>query len=86
MYASDARGKGGLVGSGDLDVRFTALNWEGLTPSQRVERCTEMPDEAMKLAQAASRRLAEAYLHLAEQWLRLANEIGAEEKEQAKDH
>jgi len=80
------RGKDGLVRSGALDVRFTAQDWEGMTPSQRIERCTEMADEAMKLAHTASQRLAQAYLQLAEQWLRLANEIGAEGTQQAKDH
>ena len=58
-----------------MDRRFAADEWERMTDSERVERCHIMAREAIKLAETAPSNLGEGYLHLAEQWLRLAVEI-----------
>jgi hypothetical protein len=58
-----------------MDRRFAAEEWEQMTNFERTERCHTMAREAVKLAETAPPNLAEGYLHLAEQWLRLAVEI-----------
>ena len=58
-----------------MDRRFAAEEWEQMTNSERAARCHTMAREAAKLAETAPPNLAEGYLHLAEQWLRLAVEI-----------
>jgi len=44
-----------------------------------VMRCNTMAQEAIKLANDAPPNLAEGYLFLAEQWLRLGMEIGRQD-------
>ena len=65
---------------GTMDRRFDAEEWQALTNADRIKRCNIMANEAIKLANGASTRLAEGYLKLAEHWLRLGMEIGLEEK------
>ena len=48
------------------------------TTAERMDRCYQMAGEAMQLARDAPPRLAEGYLRLAEEWLKLGMEIGAE--------
>ena len=62
-----------------MDRRFAADEWETLTVSGQVERCEIMAQEAIKLANNAPPNLAEGYLLLAEQWLRLGLEIGRQD-------
>ena len=61
-----------------MDRRFAAEEWEALSVSDRINRCNILAQEAIKVANNAPPNLAEGYLHLAEQWLRLAMEIGRE--------
>jgi hypothetical protein len=63
---------------GTMDRRFAAEEWEALTTADRTRRCNVMAQEAIKLANNAPPHLAEGYLLLAEQWLRLGMEIGRE--------
>lgn len=63
-----------------MDRRFDAEEWEALTNPERIKRCNLMANEAIKLANSSPARLAEGYLKLAEQWLRLGMEIGLEDK------
>ena len=58
-----------------MDRRFAAEEWEKLADAERVKQCRIMAREAVKLAETAPPNLAEGYLHLAEQWLRLGVEI-----------
>jgi hypothetical protein len=58
-----------------MDRRFAADEWADLTNSERIRRCQLMADEALKLSRAASPNLAEGYLRLAGEWLKLAKEL-----------
>ena len=61
-----------------MDRRFAADEWAALTNAERIKRCQRMAEEAMKLAKDASPSLADGYLQLAEQWLKLATDLGVE--------
>ena len=63
-----------------MERRFDAEEWSGLTAAQQIKRCQIMADEALKLARAAKPNIAEGYLKLAEQWLRLATELAVESR------
>jgi hypothetical protein len=58
-----------------MEYRFKAEEWDTLTSEQRARRCRLLASEAIKLADHAPARVAEAYLSLAGAWLKLANEI-----------
>jgi hypothetical protein len=60
--------------------RFAAEEWAKLTNYERMNHCNFMAKEAIKHRETASRPLGDAYLHLAEYWLRLGMELGREEK------
>jgi len=61
-----------------MDRRFAADEWAALSNAEKIKRCERMAEEAMKLAKAASPSLADGYLQLAEQWLKLATDLGIE--------
>ena len=61
-----------------MDRRFAADEWSGLTNAERMRRCELMAQEAMKLAKNAVPSVAEGYLRLAEDWLKLAMELGVQ--------
>lgn len=61
-----------------MDRRFAADEWAALTNAEKMKRCQRMAEEAMKLARDASPNLADGYLQLAEQWLKLATDLGEE--------
>jgi len=63
--------------SGGMVESFSADHWSVLTDTQRVELCVEMAKEAGTFAQGSPEEMREQYLHLAQQWLNLANEISA---------
>ena len=64
-----------------MDRRFAADEWTALPNAERARRCQLMADEALKLArEASSPAVAEDYLRLAEQWLRLATDLLTEAK------
>jgi len=64
-----------------MDRRFAADEWTSLPNTERARRCQLMADEALKLArEASSPSVAEDYLQLAEQWLRLATDLLTEAK------
>ena len=58
-----------------MDYRFKADEWQSLTPAQRARRCRLMAEEAQELAKGAPVSVAEAYLRIAGEWLKLAKEI-----------
>jgi len=53
--------------------------WEEMTNEERIAHCQAMAAEAFKHAETASFSLAEAYLQLSEQWLRLGVQLASEE-------
>jgi len=55
--------------------RVAADEWDGLTAQQCTKRCSCMALEAMNLAETAPPNLAEGYMLLAGEWLKLATEI-----------
>ena len=61
-----------------MDPRFEAEEWMKLSYSERINRCQIMAAEALKLAKTKPPNQAEAYILLAEQWLRLAAEMNRE--------
>ena len=63
-----------------MDRRFAADDWAFLPNAERARRCQLMADEALKLAKEGSPTVAEDYLRLAEQWLKLATDLLAEEE------
>jgi len=59
-----------------MDRRFAADEWITLPNAERAKRCQLMAEEALKLAkEASSPAVADDYLRLAEQWLRLATDL-----------
>jgi hypothetical protein len=58
-----------------MDYRFNAEEWETLSIEHRIRRCRLMAEEAMKLAQSTSPTVAELYLEIAGNWLKLADEM-----------
>ena len=61
-----------------MELRFTADEWEKLSPPERIKRCRLLAEEAEKLAASATPSLRAAYADLARQWLTLANEMTQE--------
>ena len=61
-----------------MEYRFNAAEWKKLTREQRVRRCRLLASEAIKLADGASQKVAEGYLTIAQEWLKLADEIEGE--------
>ena len=59
-----------------MDRHFTAEEWTRLTDAERITRCQSWADEALRLSRMATVPIiAERYLKLAEDWLRLAKEL-----------
>ena len=59
-----------------MDYRFNSEEWKRLSVQDRIRRCRTMADEATKLADSAPvKTQAEAYLAIAQNWLRLAEEM-----------
>ena len=54
---------------------FTAEEWKRLTPARRVKQCRRMAEEARALAAGGKDEIRRAYLELAENWDKLADEI-----------
>ena len=57
-----------------MDRRFAADEWKKLTVSERVHRCKLLAREAQDLA-GTSDYMREHYIDLADQWLKLAEEM-----------
>jgi len=58
-----------------MEYRFNAEEWKGLTPQQRASRCRLMAGEARALADEATSDVKFSYLKIADDWMRLADEI-----------
>jgi hypothetical protein len=58
-----------------MEFRFKSEEWEDLTPAQRARRCHLMAEEAEALAAGASPDLRLSYLRIAEEWMKLADDI-----------
>jgi len=58
-----------------MEYRFNAEEWERLTREQRARRCRLLASEAIKLADDTSPKVAQGYLSIAREWLKLADEI-----------
>jgi hypothetical protein len=58
-----------------VEYRFKAEEWKNLTPQQRARRCRLMAEEAQALAKGASPKLRLSYAKIAEDWLKLADDI-----------
>lgn len=60
-----------------MDYRFKADEWKLLTRNEKARQCRLMAKEARDLAHGTDPGLAGTYLQIAEDWLKLANEIEA---------
>ena len=58
-----------------MEYRFKSDEWNYLTAEQRVRRCHLMAEEAQALAGSASAHLAQSYMRIAEEWMKLADDI-----------
>ena len=58
-----------------MEYRFKAEEWKSLTPQQRASRCRLMAGEARALADEGDPGVKLSYLKIAEDWMRLADEI-----------
>ena len=58
-----------------MEYQFKADDWNRLNPVERARRCRLMAVQARELAAAASPAVQVAYARLANDWLRLADEI-----------
>ena len=58
-----------------MEYRFNAEEWKSLTPQQRASRCRLMAGEARALADGATPDANLSYLKIADDWMRLADEI-----------
>lgn len=54
---------------------FETEEWKELAPAQRAQRCRFMSREAETLAKGAPRDVALSYMKIAEEWIKLAEEI-----------
>ena len=50
-------------------------DWADLPPAERAWRCRLLAEEAQKLAAGASVELADGYLKIAADWLKLADDL-----------
>ncbi len=58
-----------------MEYRFKAEEWKSLSPQQRASRCRLMAAEARALADGAAPDVKLSYLKIADDWMRLADEI-----------
>lgn len=58
-----------------MEYRFKSDEWKNLAPEQRVRRCHLMAEEAQTLAAGASADLGLSYMRIAEEWMKLADDI-----------
>ena len=58
-----------------MEYRFKAEEWKNLTPQQRASRCRLMAGEARTLAAGAAPDVKLSYLKIADDWMRLADQI-----------
>ena len=58
-----------------LDLDYRSADFRGLGQEERIVRCREMADEAMRLASNASDEKRGEYLDLATRWVALAEEM-----------
>ena len=58
-----------------MEYRFKTEEWKDLSPSQRSRRCQLMAEEALALAEGASPGMKLSYTRIAEEWIRLADDI-----------
>jgi hypothetical protein len=58
-----------------MEHRFKSDEWKDLAPEQRIRRCSLMAEQAQALAAGASEDLKSSYMHIADEWLRLAGDI-----------
>jgi hypothetical protein len=58
-----------------MEYRFNAEEWKSLTPQQRASRCRLMAGEARTLADGAAPNVKLSYLKIADDWMRLADDI-----------
>ena len=62
----------------DVQLRFDADEWKGMTREQRIKRCAVLAEQAQKLANDANAKFKPLYLRLADEWLTLAQEMQRE--------
>jgi hypothetical protein len=55
-----------------MDRRFAATEWEGMSLAECVARCHVLAKEAKILAEKTSPTMRERYVHLEQEWLKLA--------------
>ena len=58
-----------------MEYRFNAEEWKSLTPQERASRCRLMAGEARALADGAAPKVGLSYLKIADDWMRLADDI-----------
>jgi hypothetical protein len=58
-----------------MEHRFKSDEWKNLTAAQRARRCRLIAAEARALAEGASPHLKLAYIRIAENWIRLAEDV-----------
>ena len=61
-----------------MEYRFKVEEWKSLTPQQRASRCRLMAGEARAIADGAAPDVKFAYLKIADDWMRLSDEIERE--------
>ena len=60
-----------------MEHLFKAEDWKELSPADRAERCRLMAQEAQKLAKGSPPQLAVHYNQIAQDWLKLADEMAS---------
>jgi len=58
-----------------MEHELKSAQWRELSPAEQARRCRFMASEAQTLAEGASSKLALSYTKIAEEWLKLADEI-----------
>ena len=58
-----------------MEYRFNAEEWKSLTSQQMASRCRLMAGEARALADGAAPNVKLSYLKIADDWMRLADDI-----------
>ena len=58
-----------------MERQFRSEEWKNLTASQKARRCHVMAEEALSLAEQAAPDLKDSYTRIAQDWIRLADDI-----------
>ena len=68
-----------------LDLDYRSADFRGLSQDDRIVRCREMANEAMRLASNASDEKRGEYLDLATRWITLAEEMECDVDSRSQD-